>query len=90
MNIYEHQQALDYKHLEKYAEDLGLNLAKFNNEMSSDVHAGCIREEFLSGIYSVVNGTSSFYINGISYNDSWDLETLLERLRSAIKKTEKN
>jgi hypothetical protein len=31
MNIYERQQALDYKHLEKYAEDLGLNLAKFNN-----------------------------------------------------------
>jgi protein-disulfide isomerase len=56
--------------------------------MSPHVHAGRIREEFLSGIYSGVNGTPSFYINGIRYNDSWDLETLLERLRSAIKKTE--
>jgi protein-disulfide isomerase len=88
--IYEHQQALDDKHLEKYAEDLGLNLAKFSNEMSSHVHAGRIREDFLSGIHSGVNGTPTFYINGIRYNDSWDLETLLERLRSAIKKTEKN
>jgi protein-disulfide isomerase len=58
--------------------------------MSPHVHAGRILEEFLSGIYSGVNGTPSFYINGIRYNDSWDLETLLERLRSAIKKTEKN
>ena len=88
--IYEHQQALDDKHLEKYADNLGLNLAKFTNEMSSHVHAGRIREDFLSGIHSGVNGTPTFYINGIRYNDSWDLETLLERLRSAIKKTEKN
>jgi protein-disulfide isomerase len=73
MNIYERQQALDYKHLEKYAEDLGLNLAKFNDEMSPHVHAGRILEVFLSGIYSGVNGTPSFYINGIRYNDSWDL-----------------
>src|SRR5437899_3452079 len=88
--IYEHQQALDDKHLEKYAEDLGLNLAKFKNEMSSHIHAGPIREDFLSGIHSGVNGTPTFYINGIRYNDSWDLETLLETLRSAIKKTDKN
>jgi protein-disulfide isomerase len=83
--LYEHQQALDDKHLEKYAEDLGLNLVKFNTEMSSHVHAGRIREDFLSGIHSGVNGTPTFYINGIRYNDSWDLETLLEGLRSAIK-----
>ena len=82
--IYEHQQALDDKHLGKYADNLGLNLAKFNNEMSSHVHAGRIREDFLSGIHSGVNGTPTFYINGIRYNDSWDLETLLEGLRSAI------
>ena len=82
--IFEHQQALDDKHLGKYADNLGLNLAKFNNEMSSHVHAGRIREDFLSGIHSGVNGTPTFYINGIRYNDSWDLETLLEGLRSAI------
>jgi protein-disulfide isomerase len=82
--IYEHQQALDDMHLGKYADNLGLNLAKFNNEMSSHVHAGRIREDFLSGIHSGVNGTPTFYINGIRYNDSWDLETLLAGLRSAI------
>ena len=32
---------------------------------------------FLSGIHSGVNGTPTFYINGIRYNDSWDLESLL-------------
>jgi protein-disulfide isomerase len=41
-----------------------------------------IREDFLSGVRSGVNGTPTFYINGIRYNDSWNLETLLKTLRS--------
>ena len=45
-----------------------------------------VREDFLSGVRSGVNGTPTFYIDNIRYNGSWDLETLLETLRSAIKK----
>ena len=82
--LYEHQQALDEEHLEKYAAKVGLDLGRFNNDMSTHAHAGRIREDFLSGIHSGVNGTPTFYINGIRYNDSWDLETLLETLRSVI------
>ena len=82
--LYEHQQALDDKYLEKYADNLGLNLTKFNIDMSSHAHAGRIREDFLSGVRSGVNGTPTFYINEIRYNGSLDLETLLEALRSAI------
>ena len=88
--LYEHQQALDDKYLEKYADNLGLNLAKFNNDMSSHVHAGRIREDFLSGVQSGVNGTPTFYINEIRYDGSFDLETLLKTLRSAIKKKAHN
>ena len=45
--------------------------------MSTHAYAGRIRDDFLSGIHSGVNGTPTFYINGIRYNDSWDLETIL-------------
>jgi protein-disulfide isomerase len=87
--IYEHQQALDDANLEKYAAKLGLDLAKFKNDMSTHAYVGRIRDDFLSGIHSGVNGTPTFYIDGIRYNDSWDLDTLLETLRSAIKKADK-
>jgi protein-disulfide isomerase len=87
--IYEHQQKLDNENLEKYAAKLGLDLTKFKNDMSTHAYAGRIRDDFLSGIHSGVNGTPTFYIDGIRYNDSWDLETLLETLRSAIKKADK-
>lgn len=81
--IYEHQQALDNNHLEKYAGKLGLDLTKFKNDMSSHAFAGRVREDFLSGVRSGVNGTPTFFINGIRYDDSWDAESL----EGAIKNT---
>jgi protein-disulfide isomerase len=84
-NIYEHQEALDDMHLGKYAVILGLDLAKFKKDMHNHAYAAHVREDFLSGVRSGVNGTPTFYINGTRYNDSWDLETLLGTLRSTIK-----
>ena len=63
--LYEHQQALDDNHLEKSAVKLGLDLAQFNHDMSSRAHTQHVREDFLSGVRSGVNGTPTFYINGI-------------------------
>ena len=80
--LYEHQQTLDDSHLEKYASTLGLDLAQFNHDMSSHAYAPRIREDFLSGVRSGLNGTPTFYIDGIRYNGSWDLETLIKTLRS--------
>ena len=82
--LYEHQQALDDNHLEKYAGKLGLDITQFNHDMASHVYAQRVREDFLSGVRSGVNGTPTFYINGIRYNRSWDLETLLKTLRSTF------
>jgi protein-disulfide isomerase len=83
--LYEHQQALDDEHLAQYAALLGLDLPKFVQDIFHHVHAARIREDFLSGIRSGVNGTPTFFINGTRYNNSWDLETLLEAINYAIK-----
>jgi protein-disulfide isomerase len=85
--LYEHQQALDDKRLETYAALLGLDLAQFIYNISNHVYSDRVREDFLSGILSDLNGTPTFYINGIRYNGSWDLETLLEALTSVIQKS---
>lgn len=76
--LYEHQQPLDDNYLEKYASKLGLDLVQSNHDMSFHAHAQRIREDFLSG----VNVTPIFYINGVRYNGSWDLQTLLKAIRS--------
>ena len=82
--LYEHQQALDDIHLEKYARELRLDLKKFNQDMSEHIYLPRVKEDFLSGVRSGVNGTPCFYINGIRYDDSWDIETFTERLRNIV------
>jgi len=82
--LYEHQQALDDRHLEKYAKIIGLNLERFNEDVKNSIHASRIREDFLSGIQSGVNGTPSFYINEIRYDGPWDFDTLIRILTAVM------
>ena len=37
----------------------------------------------MSGVRSGVNGTPTFYINGVRHDDSYDAETLLAALEDA-------
>jgi protein-disulfide isomerase len=81
--IFEHQRALDDHHLLQYARDSGLDEERFQKELTSHVHAARVREDFLSGIRSGVNGTPTFFINGTRHDDSWDVETLVKALQAA-------
>ena len=84
--LYEHQQALEDEDLESYAGLLKLDIRKFQSDLYNHSFADRVREDFLSGIRSGVNGTPTFYINGRRYNDSLDVESLTASLRSIINK----
>lgn len=47
------------------------------------MHASRVREDFMSGVRSGVNGTPTFYINGVRHDDSYEAEVLLEALERA-------
>jgi protein-disulfide isomerase len=81
--LYENQKHLKDADLRSYAERLGLDVERFDKEMTEQVHADRIHEDFLSGVRSGVNGTPTFYINGIRHDDDYDLETLLAALEAA-------
>jgi len=82
--LFEHQRALDDRHLIAHASALGLDSERFQRELTSHAYAARVREDFLSGIRSGVNGTPTFFINGVRYDDSWDRETLEQALRSRV------
>ena len=42
-----------------------------------------VREDFMSGVRSGVNGTPTFYINGIRHNGGYDAASLLYALQGA-------
>jgi protein-disulfide isomerase len=81
--LYENQQRLGANDLVGYAVSLGLDAERFERELNEHVHAPRVREDFMSGVRSGVNGTPSFYINGVRYEDSYDLDTLLGALQRA-------
>ena len=81
--LYENQQRLGDEDLRGYADQLGLEVAPFDHELAEHVYAERVREDFMSGVRSGVNGTPTFYINGLRYDDSYELETLLAALERA-------
>jgi protein-disulfide isomerase len=58
--LFENQQQLAAPYLLAYAKALGLDLARFRSELAEHVHYPEVREDFMSGVRSGVNGTPSF------------------------------
>jgi protein-disulfide isomerase len=79
--LYENQKRLRDEDLRGYAEQLHLDLDWFDRDLVEHVHAARVHEDFMSGVRSSVNGTPTFYIDGVRYDDSYDLETLLAALQ---------
>jgi protein-disulfide isomerase len=75
--LYENQKRLRDEDLRGYAEKLELDVDLFDRELVEHVHAARVHEDFMSGVRSGVNGTPTFYIDGVRYDDSYDLKTLL-------------
>jgi len=81
--LYENQKRLRDPDLHDYAETLALDVERFDKELAEHVHAARVREDFMSGVRSGVNGTPTFYINGTRHDDSYDVETMVAALERA-------
>jgi len=82
--IYEHQNQLDWDHLLSYAKMIGLDLNRFKKDIEIDSITAKIDNDFESGVRSGVNGTPSFFINGMKYNGSWEEDTFIEYLNDHL------
>jgi formate-nitrite transporter family protein len=78
--LFHHQQPLDDNDLKKYAENIGLDTDKFNREFSDRIHILKIKEDLISGENSGVRGTPTIFINGLRYDDSYDLDSIINAL----------
>ncbi len=62
--LFANQQALDRPSLEKYAEELGLNMAKFKAALDSGKFKKVVEDDSKYGTSLGANGTPTFFING--------------------------
>jgi protein-disulfide isomerase len=82
--LYEQQALLEPDIIPTWAERLGLDLKKLGNDISHGVVEGRIKEDRQSGIRSGVNGTPTFFVNGMRFDGPPDYDSLLTALESAL------
>jgi len=62
--MFANQQALDRPSLDKYAQEIGLNMAKFKAAMDQHLYKKDIDADSKRGTEVGANGTPTFFING--------------------------
>jgi len=82
--LFENQDRLGLRDLIGYAGALDLDLERFVTDLRGHAYAGRLREDFLSGVRSGVNGTPTFFVNGVRHDGGYDVEALLEALRGEL------
>jgi NhaA family Na+:H+ antiporter len=82
--VFNNQQDMGYDSLIKHAESLDLDIERFKRELDDGVYIEKVKNDFQSGIRSGVNGTPTFFINGLRYDGAWDLESLIEAIEKPL------
>ncbi len=74
--LYEHQDELDAMTILAGAEAIGLDDEAIAREIRSHQHLDKVRSDFIGGVHSGVNGTPTFFINGVRHDGGYSLAEL--------------
>ena len=66
-----------------YAEQLGIDVDRFSDDLEDHVGAGRVAEDVDGADLSAVSGTPTFFINGRRHYGAYDIETLTRAVRGA-------
>src|SRR5215210_1240133 len=81
--LYENQDELGEDDLTRHADELGLDLERFEEDLANDNHAWRIEEDRLGGDRAGVGGTPALFVNGVRYTGPIDLDGLLAAVEEA-------
>ena len=79
--LFRNQARLERDDLQRYAERIGLDLARFDSDLLEPAIATRVERDVESGTRSGVDGTPSLFIDGIRYRGPRDLASLGRALR---------
>jgi predicted DsbA family dithiol-disulfide isomerase len=69
--------------LRRHAARLKLDVPRFERELRDHIHSRRVLEDFDSGLQSGVNGTPTFFVNGVRHDDEHTFNSLLGALEKA-------
>jgi protein-disulfide isomerase len=74
--LYENQPLLGPDLIRTVAQELGLDMETFENDVESGKFRERIKHDFMGGVRSGVSGTPTFFINGELHQGKWDQAAL--------------
>lgn len=86
--MFANQQALDRPNLDKYAQELGLNMKKFAAALDSGKYKAKVDAEMAEGNKIGANGTPAFFINGHSLSGAQPFEAFKGAVDNALKEVD--
>jgi Na+/H+ antiporter NhaA len=81
--LLEHQDALGFRDLIGYAEQLGLDVERFEEDLRTRAGAARIAQDVDSADLSAVSGTPTFFVNALRHYGSYDIATLSAAVKAA-------
>ena len=78
-----HQDALTYEDLLGYAERIGLDVDRFEEDLRTRQGAGRIAEDVDSADLSAVSGTPTFFVNSLRHYGAYDIAALSAAVKAA-------
>jgi predicted DsbA family dithiol-disulfide isomerase len=78
--LFEHQDALGDDMLVHHAVEIGLDAKRFIADLVDHRFIPRIREDLSSGARSGVNGTPTFFVNGVRHTGAVDVRSLVAAL----------
>jgi len=82
--LFEHQMTLEKGDILLFAGSLGLDIARFKDDLEQKALIDKVEADFESGIRSGVNRTPTFFINGKKYEGEWSGGQLLPYLMTVL------
>jgi len=82
--LFENQQDLGMRSFAAAARHLKLDVPLFLDELAAHAHHQKIQADFMGGVRSGVNGTPTFFINGVRHDGSYAYEGLAAAISGAL------
>ena len=80
--LFTHQTALEDHHLSRYAQRAGLNLERFNHDMTEHSFLQQIEADYQRSLFDEhVTGTPTLYLNDVRYTGPTDLDSFLHAIK---------
>jgi protein-disulfide isomerase len=82
--IFENQETIGTPLLLTLAKTIGLSAPQLQSALETEQYAARVRQDFLGGVKSGVNGTPTFFINGRRHDEPYDYDDLVNAVERRL------